>query len=252
MDPRGDPYLELLAQTSDDEVLLACTIPPDDGDYERWYEDFESGKLATTPFYFHTYFGPTDAPRTVERTIFVGEGLVSSPASGLIVTLAPNVFRDAAASLLSSSGLAHADVELRIFHIFTIIDPDSFSRFLSTLETLQAPQAFDSSRLISRDRKPTYEKPRLNAKEMISVLSKEDGVISYQQLYEHIPLQDRTLRRYLERAEMVETGQKRLTGCLFTSDEVLNTLVPWLRKNVATHGVREFIMNLLIANLIPH
>lgn len=236
-------------------------------------KEFEAGKLGEFPISIDAYFGPkidppepdddpkdadayfrslglVEDPEPVEHCIYIGHGRATWDGLALMITMAPDVFRDAAASFLSNLETEYTEIEQRIFHLFTLIDPDGFSRFLSTLETLNIALHNDLTELARHPRTPTFAHVPLSQNEVISVFRRPDGVISHHQFYTELRVSSRTLKGWLKQADLVEVGQKSLTGWLFWSHELLDRFVPWLRANDTTYGVKIFIRHLIEAKLI--
>jgi hypothetical protein len=264
----GETRLEFLGRTRGDELILAHANPPDDKDAHEWLQEFLSGSIHAIHISIDSYFGQQDDPpydpygllkpdldapdnalQNVEHIIFLGEGWATCDGSHVGITLLVEVFRDAAMSALSSLGTDYARTELRIFHLYSLIDPANFSRFLSSLKAMETPLPSVTC-LIPPRRKATFEHHELTASEMISVLRRPDGILSYQQLYTHLDVQPRTLRKWLGDVELKDAGQRSLGGCLFTSEEILTTFTPWLQSNVPTEGCKAFIRNLIQQKLI--
>ncbi len=249
---QGDePHLEFRGRTPDDEMILANARPPIGHRYDDWLNDFESERLSEIPVSIDTYFGPDDEPGVAAHTIFIGEGHARLDGPDVRITLSPRVFQDAAASVLESEGSEYAAIELRIFHIFTLIDREGFSRFRAALEGMPLLPPTDPTWTAPPKRTVTIVKRWLSPQQMMSVLRSQDGIISFQQLHAYVSVQERTVRRWLQEADMLDPGHRRLTGCLFTSNEILNGLVLWLRRNITTEKAREFVGALIIAKLIP-
>lgn len=273
IDLDDEPYLEIRGHTPEREIILFSARPSGGRDFAEWLREFEAGTLGEFSVNIDAYFGPKIAPpkpdddpkdaeayirsqgfaedpEPVEHIIYIGEGLAKWDGTAMTLSMAPNIFPIAASSFLAHLDSEGTKVEERILQIFTLVDPDGFSRFLSTLGTLKVPPSIDTTYLIHQKRKPTYSHVLLTSDQLVKVLGMNDGVISFQQLYTSLPVQDRTLRQWLREAEMVEVGHKRLTGWLFTKDEILGTFVTWLRKNIRTDAARTLIRNLIIAKLI--
>lgn len=270
--PGGGWQIEFMGQTRGGEALLANYFPPDDQDAREWLKAFGSESLPSVPVRIDTYFGPSDEPEDpldqpgddsasdpsppgadlvdAGHAVYIGHGWASCPGDDVIVTIPPEVFRDSALSLLCGLESQYADIDQRIFRLFEAIDPGSYERFLSAVHGTRAFPSLDPLSPIRRPRTPTYEKARLTTEQMVSVLSRKDGAVSAQQLHTYIPCQERSLKKWLGLAGLLEMAPKRLTGMILTSDEILNHFVPWLRDNRPTPETMDFVRNILEAGLL--
>lgn len=274
--PGSGWHIEFRGRTLGDELLLAHYHPSDDEDAREWIQAFESGSSPPVPVSIDTYFGPTDEPEDVldepdddpdepeddsahagsdlvdvGHTIYIGNGCAKKHADEVIITIPPEVFRDAAVSLLLDLKSQYANIEQRIFRLFAAIDSDSYERFLSTVEDIQIFPLLDVNDLIDISQKPTFAHTFLTPEQMNSALSMDSGLVSYQQLYRHLRVQARTLGEWLENADVVEAGRGSLGGSQFTSKQILSKLVPWLQGyKRRTYGANIFLRNLTIAGLI--
>lgn len=255
----GYDMLELHGVTPAREMILAHAAPPADRDYHDWLHGFETGEIKEVPISIDSYFGPdiADADEQpemvgVEHVIYIGHGLASWEGSALHVTLSPEVFRDAAASLLSDSDSEYADIERRIFSIFKLLDMESFDRFLEGLGTTRTFPALDADALKLRPLTPTSSKLQLRMAELLNVLCRADGVVSCQQLHMSIPCQERSLKKWLADAGLWENRPKRITGVCLTSGELIESLLPWFRDHRPTAHATEFARLAIEAGLIKN
>lgn len=123
--PGGGWHIEFQGQTRGGELLLANYHPPDDLDAREWLNEFGSKSLPSVPVSIDTYFGPQsereymeDEPGNpdgdltdAEHTIYIGHGWAKQYKTEVIITIPPEVFRDAALSLISDFKSHHADIE---------------------------------------------------------------------------------------------------------------------------------------------
>ena len=266
--PGSGWHIEFRGRTLGDEMLLANYNPSDDEDAGEWLSAFGSESSPPLPVSIDTYFGPQSAPEEdlgepdddsahpgadlvdVEHTIYIGHGWAKQHKTEVTITIPPEVFRDAAVSLLRGFKSQNADIDQRIFRLFTHIDAASYERFLSTVEEIQSFAPPDAARLIDHPREPTFSHVPLLEDEVISIFRRQDGVISHQQLYRELRTTSRALKGCLQKAGLVEAGKRDLTRWLFRSHHLLKEFVPWLRDNTPTYGTAIFIRRLIEAKCI--
>lgn len=264
----GETRLEFHGRTRGNELLLAHSVPPPDQDTSEWLQAFESGSIHAIPVSIDSYFAQQDdlpydpyhllsvdpndpdaGLKDVEHIVFIGSGWATCDGTNVSVTLLLEVFRDAAVSFMSGFSSEYAKIEQRIFQLYSLIDPTNFSRFLSSLEMIDNPPPKEAY-LIRRPPKATYPDPRLTKAQMFAVLRMPDGAISYEQLHKYLGSKPRTVRGWIERAELLKVRPQRLTGHVFTSGAILHQLAPWLKTHISTRRVNDFIADLLVEKLI--
>ena len=194
--PVGEWHIEFQGRTRGNELLLVRYYPSDDEDAREWLQAFESESAPPAPVSIDTYFGPTDEPEKplddsdeteddpdeaendsahpgadlvdVGHAIHIGQGRAMWHKNEVIITIPPEVFRDAAGSLLLGYRSKYEHIEQRIFAIFAKLSPTGLSDFWNGFDRPVYPNdvfswndecrdAFWRDRLIRFERRAHYD-----------------------------------------------------------------------------------------------
>lgn len=185
----GEWHVEFMGRTRDDELIIARYYPSEDEDAQGWLQAFESESASGIPVSIDAYFGPTDYPKEphfedyenphdlvdvtdhpgpelvdVAHTIYVGTGWARLHENEVVITIPPDVFNDAAASLLMGFQSNYDHIERRVFRVFEMLSPREFSEFWSTFRRPAYPNdAFsfndDCREALWRNRPIRFDRP---------------------------------------------------------------------------------------------
>lgn len=198
-------FIEFQGQTLAGEMILARYLPSDDQDAREWLAAFDSGSLPPIRVSIDTYLGPSEEPEDdedddtdsdsahpgadlveVAHTIYIGDGFASQTEDGVIITVPPEIFREAAGSLLLGYRSKYEYIEQRIFDIFIKLSPQGYTDFWEAFERPVYPNdvfSFNDEcrEALWRDRPIGFDRPSgFDCLQMLH--SASGGVVTYTML----------------------------------------------------------------------
>ncbi|MBP7747023.1 MAG: hypothetical protein KA383_12920 [Phycisphaerae bacterium] len=141
--------------------------------------------------------------------------------------------------------------QLRILRVLSLISPESWAKLSQRLDEFvgDLPPIRTAGVVSPASLKPTRKKLILKYDEIAELLRSDNARISYQQVYLSFYWKEQTAKKYLAAAQMAPPGRWR--GRTFTSKELRERFVPWLRQNLRDdQRVVDFINVLIAAGIV--